>query len=278
MKQLLALVMVLTTLQVFSQKDFQGKAVYMSKTTFDMSRFGSEMSEQRKKQIKDRMKSFLEKTFVLNFNKTEALYKQEATLGAPGGGGGRGFRFGGASSTIYSNTIESKMIESTEFFGKNFLITEKLSDQNWELSAETKKIGNYTCYKATLLKELPSNPWEAFRRGGNDNKKDSTKVKDKEPKTNKVLVTAWYTPQIPVASGPKGYGGLPGLILELSEDRTTILCTEVVLNTAEKVEIKEPVKGKQTSREEFNKLTRQKMEEMRERFRGRGRGGRGMRH
>ena len=46
----------------FEQKNFQGKAKYMSKTTMDMSRFGK-MSEQQKKQRLARFKSFLEKTY-----------------------------------------------------------------------------------------------------------------------------------------------------------------------------------------------------------------------
>ena len=51
---------------------------------------GGQMTEQRKKQIAERMKSMLEKKYVLNFNKTESTYREEEKLAAPGAGGGDG--------------------------------------------------------------------------------------------------------------------------------------------------------------------------------------------
>ena len=46
----------------FAQQDFQGQAIYQTKTTVDMSSWGGgQMSEQRKKQIADRMKNMLQK-------------------------------------------------------------------------------------------------------------------------------------------------------------------------------------------------------------------------
>jgi GLPGLI family protein len=277
MKRISTLLILLISVATFSQKNFQGKAVYMSKTTVDMNAWGNQMSEQRKKQIKERMKNFLEKTFILNFTKSESTYKEDAKLAAPSAGGGRGFRgFGGSSSGMtYKNTKEGKMIESSEFFGKKFLINEKLEQPQWELGVETKKIGNYTCYKATMVKVNNDFDWTVFRRRRNDQKKDSTKT-DKKDKVRTTLVTAWYTPQIPVSNGPDDFWGLPGLILEINAGRTTMLCTEIVLNPSEKVEIKAPNKGKEVTREEYNKIVKDKTTEMRERFRGRGRGrGRG---
>ena len=59
-----------------------------------------------------------------------------------------------------------------------------------------------------------------------------------------VEVVAWFTPEIPVSSGPSWYQGLPGLILEVSDDDTTILCTKIVMNPKEKTKIKRPKKEK----------------------------------
>ena len=65
----------------FAQQDFQGKAYYSSKTSVDMDQWGGrEMSPERKKMIMDRMKSFLEKSYTLTFNKTESTYKEEEQL------------------------------------------------------------------------------------------------------------------------------------------------------------------------------------------------------
>jgi GLPGLI family protein len=89
-----------------------------------------------------------------------------------------------------------------------------------------------------------------------------------------VEVTAWYTMQIPVSQGPGEYWGLPGLILEVSADKTTILCSKIVLNPAEKEVIETPSKGKEVTQKEYNDIMKKKIEEMREMYGGRGgRGG-----
>ena len=270
------------SITTFSQANFQGKAIYQSKTTVDMSSWGNgSMSEERKKQIMQRMKSMLEKTFTyLVLQESESTYKEEAKLAAPGSRGG--FRFGGfgGSGTKYKNVKEGKLLESKESFGKKFLITDSAEKPKWELGSETKQIGKYTCFKATLVKEADPTDWRNMRRrgrGNNNKKKDTTNTKKisediEMPKT--ILVTAWYTPQIPVSDGPGNYWGLPGLILEINEGRTTILCSEIVMNPSEKVEIKAPTKGKEVTRKEYAKIMKKKMEEMREMFRNR-RGNRG---
>lgn len=280
MKRFLILLVLTSSFTIYAQKNLQGKVVYMSKTTVDMSRWNRvKMSEQRKKQIMANMKNFLEKKYILSFAGTESEYKEDVKLETPGSSRG-GFRMGGfgASGTQYKNTADTKVLESKEFFGKKFLISDKAKKPEWELSGETKKIGNYICYKATWKKKTNEFDWRSFRprrRGNNDKKKDSTKTKnptDNFERPKEVLITAWYTPQIPVSNGPGEYWGLPGLILEVSYNRTTILCTEVVLNPKEKIKIEEPVKGEKVTREEYNKIVKQKMEEMRERFRNRRRG------
>ena len=57
-----------------------------------------------------------------------------------------------------------------------------------------------------------------------------------------TTVTAWYTPQIPVSNGPDEFQGLPGLILELSYDSQTILCSKVTLNLKKQINNKSPYK------------------------------------
>lgn len=268
---------------LFSQKDFQGKAYYESKTTIDMSNFGGgELSEERKKEIAERMKSALEKTFTLTFNQSASLYKEEEKLDAPGQG--RGMRFGmmsDAGGTQYKNVKDQKVIKEQEFFGKQFLINDSLQKLEWQLGAETKIIGKYTCFKATAVKKVEGFDITRFRRRDNNEKpNDSTKTKNKDAKAvdapREIEVTAWYTPQIPINQGPDVYWGLPGLILEINADRTTILCSKIILNPSEKETIKIPSKGKEVSQKEYNTIVDKKSKEMQEMFRSRGgrRGGR----
>lgn len=282
------IMLIFSVLQVCYAQDFQGKATYQTKTTVDMSGWGNrEMSEQQRKQIMERMKNFLEKSFVLTFNKTESIYKEDEKLAAPGAGGG-GWGGFGASFTggpQYKNVKDQLLLQEQEFFGKKFLVKDELKKLDWKMTSETKQIGQYTCFKAVAIKEVDEFDWRSMRRRNNneDTKKEAEKAKDSSntkvlfeeieiPKT--IEVVAWYTPQIPVNSGPGEYWGLPGLILEINADRTTILCTKIVLNPAEKEEIIIPSKGEEVTQKEYNAIVKQKMEEMREMYGGRNRGGR----
>ncbi|MEE9409023.1 MAG: GLPGLI family protein [Polaribacter sp.] len=278
MRPILTFLFAFVTIATFAQKNFQGKATYMSKTTMDMSRFGEQMSEQRKKQIMARMKNFLEKTYTLTFNKTASSFKEEVSLDAPGTSGPSWGRNNGQGS-IYKNTKDKKIIEDVEQFSKRFLIIEEMDQPKWEMGIETKKIGQYICYKATMTLEDKSIDYGKIfgRRGrGNNKEKDSTITKQKVAKKRMLNITAWYSPQISVSTGPSKYYGLPGLILELNAGRTTMLCTEVVISSESIIEINEPKKGKEVSREEYNKIIKVKTEELKEQFQGRGGlGGRG---
>jgi GLPGLI family protein len=270
-KSLCTVLFALATITSFSQNNFQGKAIYMSKTTLDMSRY-DKMSEQQKKQMMARFKSFLEKTYTLTFNKTTSSFRENVKLEGPGASGPSWSRSNGQGS-IYKNISDKSMIEDVEMFSKRFLVSEKMEPLQWEMGMETKKIGNYTCYKATLVKEDTKVDWGAiFSRRRNNKKKDSTKTSENMPEKKMLTVTAWYTPQIPVSTGPDVYWGLPGLILELNAGRTTMLCTEVSINSDGILEIEEPKKGKKVTRVAYTKIVKEKTAELKERFKNRGRG------
>ena len=51
MKKIITFLLIVSVSFVYAQKSFQGKATYISKSTVEMSRWGNNMSEQRKKQI-----------------------------------------------------------------------------------------------------------------------------------------------------------------------------------------------------------------------------------
>jgi hypothetical protein len=63
------------------------------------------------------------------------------------------------------------------------------------------------------------------------------------------------------------------LILEVNDGKTIILCSKVVLNPKDKVEIKAVTKGKVVTQKEYDETVIKKMEEFREM--NQGRGGRG---
>ena len=169
--------------------------------------------------------------------------------------------------------------------GKKFLISNDPNKIKWVMEKETKMIGNYLCFKATAQVKKPKTMTSVWRQAEkesketkvNQNKKQSS-VDNTDKKVEELdeviieaeveTVTAWYTPQIPVSHGPAEYGGLPGLILELTTDKTVMLCTKVVMNPEKRIQISEPTKGEFVSRSEFENIVEVKTKEMREMWRG----------
>jgi GLPGLI family protein len=271
-----------------AQKDFQGMAVYESKTsTSDFkSRFegNKEITPEIQKMIEERMKKMFEKTFFLNFDKSASIYKEEEKLDTPGQGQGGGMRmmssFMGGGGTYYKNVKEKKYTVDKEFMGKEFLIKDTLTTYKWQMSSEARVIGGYNCFKATAVIPASKTDFRNFKpKKKEEVKEGEAKVEEKEKRTNfmddfelpkEITITAWYTPEIPVNQGPEGYWGLPGLILEVNDGKTVILCSKVVLNSKDKVEIKAPNNGKEISQKEYDETVTKKMQEMQEMNGGRG--------
>ncbi|ESU29587.1 hypothetical protein FLJC2902T_00550 [Flavobacterium limnosediminis JC2902] len=287
------LALLCSTVASFAQ-DFQGMAVYESKTStadFKARMDGNkEMTPEMKKMMEERMKKMFEKTFILNFDKTSSIYKEEEKLEAPGQSAGRFRMMGsmmGGGGTYYKNVKEKTYTVDKEFMSKEFLVVDSLPKLNWKLSGETKKIGDYTCYKATAIKPVSASDFRNARLKKEEEAKKGEESKEK--KTNfmaefdmpkEIEITAWYTPEIPINQGPEGYWGLPGLILEVNDGKTVIMCSKLVMNSKEKVEIKPSKKGKVVSQKEYDEIVVKKMEEMREQFQTQGgnRGGIRMGH
>ena len=244
--------------------DFQGKATYISKSRLELGTWGARMSEARKKQIAARLKNRLEKEFVLVFNKEESLFIEQEQLDAISGATdswGKNF----AAGENYKNVKSDKQIQQQEFYGKKFLVKDQLQPMTWTLGNETKKIGNYNCFKATTFIPTDDLLWYSFSwsrmRTKNDSEEKTTEEDDKSVDITEV--EAWYTPQIPVRHGPSEYWGLPGLILEVSAGETTMLCSKIVLNPSDVIEIEAPSKGSVVTKSEYQDLIQNKMVEFR---------------
>ena len=290
-KIILTAALLLSFLFSVAQKDFQGLAVYESKTsTADFKkRFegNKEMTPEMQKMIEERMKTMFEKTFILNFDKQASIYKEEEKLETPGAQGGfGGMRMmsnamsGGGGGTLYKNVKDKNYVVDKEFMGKEFLIKDSLSTLKWTMGSETRVIGGYNCFKATAKKPASKTDFRNFRPKKEEKKEgEVAKAEDKDKKTNfldqlempkEIEVTAWYTPEIPINQGPENYWGLPGLILEVNDGKTTILCSKIVLNAKDKVEIKAATNGKVMNQKEYDETVTKKMEEFRQMQQGQG--------
>ena len=144
MRSILLLAALLVSFTNFAQ-NISGQAFYESKTTVDMDGWGNgRMSEDMKKQIAERMKSMLEKTYILTFNGNESIYKEQEKLEAGAGNRGWGMMMNSYSpGAQYKNVAENQILEEREFFGKEFLIKDTITNLQWEVGKESKMIGQY---------------------------------------------------------------------------------------------------------------------------------------
>ena len=173
----------------------------------------------------------------------------------------------GSNGKLYKNINDNTYKNQVDIYGKLFLIQDSLQTIDWKITDEVKTIGKHTCFKATAIlknRGLPTN----FRPGGQqtDDSKEERKIGDEM-----IIVTAWFTLDVPISQGPAMYYGLPGLILEVNAGNTTILCSKIELNKKEEI-INAPKNGKKINQKKYDELLKKKANEVRENFR-RGRGG-----
>lgn len=237
-----------------------GIVVYQSARQTDLELKSAEIAPAQEKQIKQMMQQYFQKEYELRFTPTESYYREKEKLQKEGQMNFGGFAgMFGSSSERYKNLSTDTTIAYREFFSRKFRVGSQPSSYQWKLTQEQKSIGRYTCYKATIEKEV-----ERQTMTMQEGELTDTTVID----TQRTEV--WYTPQIPVSNGPSIYHGLPGLILEVHDDDLTLLAKSVTLNPEEQVQPAPPSEGKAVTEEEYNTIRREKLKEMKEMYQGRG--------
>jgi GLPGLI family protein len=136
------------------------------------------------------------------------------------------FRFGVYDLGNYFTNSNLNLLQFNAF-GVFFLITKP--ELKWVIEKEKKKVGEYNCLKATT--EIIVNS-----------------------KGKKRVITAWFTPKIPIAFGPLGYSGLPGLILELEVHKKIYYVKKITLNPRKEIVVKKPVKGVLVIEKEYHDI------------------------
>lgn len=186
------------------------------------------------------------KDYTLTINDTESTYKKVEKLNNGQGNGGFSVSvsFSGGGNGIFKNLATKEYSKNVSIMDKEYLIKEKFTEYNWQLSRETKKIIGFDTKKATAVI-------------------DSTKT-----------VVAWYAPSITVKDGPSLYNGLPGLILEIEIINTkkssskgfgnvTIKATEVK-EVPDMKPIQKPKEKNVITEKEFKELTEKQMEKFKQ--------------
>lgn len=134
----------------------------------------------------------------------------------------------------YVNYEDGTVKDAREFMGREFLITGDQPTYAWRLAGERSEFLGFAVQRATA-------------------EQDSTSIE------------AWFTTEIPIPGGPGPYGGLPGMILAVSVDdgQTVYSATEVNLEAPEEGAIKAPEDGSEVSRDEYEAIVAEKLEELR---------------
>lgn len=167
--------------------------------------------------------------FKLIYNQTKSFYSLEEKMDTKSHENKMAKILMGGSTRSYTDVSKEIYLNQIESYGETFLIP--IQPWHWELTNETKMIGNYLCGKAT-----------------------TTYIQDNPNKKFKKNVEAWYAPEINNTFGPKGFFGLPGLILELKDDRFKYVASHLNFNSKITEKIKKPSKGKDMSRKDFDDM------------------------
>lgn len=272
MKNLPKLCLLLFSVTLFGQ-DFYGKVEYQTIRNKSKKETISVSKESEKEAAEDALTGFdkeamakaFQKNYLLTFNKNEALFEEVVALEKPKPGQG------GVSISVsmsgdgdkYMNTKDKISYTEEDIFGDEFVIKDSLPKIAWQITNETKIIGDYNCVKATYIEPVSKNDLEAYERYQEKTKNGKPsffEMKKPEPKT----ITAWYTSEIPVSFGPNGVWGLPGLILQLENENYIYFCTKVSIKNNETVKIKIPNSGKVISKKEYEKYEKKMQKRMEE--------------
>ncbi len=201
--------------------------------------------DEQGKMLRNMIPQYQEMSSTLLFNATQALFlsgngdtsHKEEKLDDSGNSFQIEIKMDTPQENIYTNVAEGLVVEQKQLMDKIFLIRDTIDPAAWKITGESKLVSGLMCNKATM--------------DGPDGK-----------------IEAWYTAQIPVSSGPSGFGGLPGMIVHISMDEGKILITadKIVARELKKGEMLIPDKGKDISREKYAELERKKMEQMEKQY------------
>jgi GLPGLI family protein len=132
----------------------------------------------------------------------------------------------------YKGKSQEDLIET---LGKVYHIKEDLPRTKWKILNEIKEIAGYLCMKAETKNTIKGQ-----------------------------TIHAWFTDAIPMSGGPEGYGGLPGMILEIdiNNQDAVITATKVVLDQDEvKIPYPKKIKGKKIDRVTYNDMVKKYIDE-----------------
>lgn len=229
MKKIVIITLILQTLLSAAQQNVNviykvniGKVTLPERAIADLGKENSEMLLNRLKESREERNKILKDfNFILKANSNESFYEWEEQIPdeTVSKRDFEGAKRTGANGVYYQNKAKNQLIHQFKAMdGKWRRESWVLRDTAWTITKETDTILGYLVIKAVKKRTLKKSPHPMI------------------PKVSKKVV--WFAPAIPMPFGPKGYGGLPGLILRAG----SIKATEIKF-LKKPIKIKEPKKG-----------------------------------
>ncbi len=128
-------------------------------------------------------------------------------------------------SVDYEDRVKKEKLSALNLFGSDYIVKRPYNKYKWKLTKTIKIIGGYTCYKALVTV------------------KEARMTYD---------VIAWFAPDIPFSYGPRGYSGLPGLVLEVNWNGHFLIAKNIIIKKNSKIKIKRPSFGIEITENEIN--------------------------
>lgn len=209
------------------------------------------LNEEQKKRLSQGSQDYYVKVennfkylvYLLKIKENKSLFHREQEMQNEGN---RGLSLAasraGFPGSFYSDSEVGKVFHEYDSYGPKYLVSSSLQELKWKISKETKIVTGLKTFKATAQ--------ETYDTGSE--KKIWT-------------ITAWFAPEVNKPFGPGGYGGLPGLILELDRGLKTYTAKNIKEVDLKKDEVNIPASGKKITKEEFEAIGR-KMSELRSSF------------
>ncbi|MBX2846360.1 MAG: GLPGLI family protein [Saprospiraceae bacterium] len=182
---------------------------------------------------------------TLHFNAESSIYQKNKTIKEEEpdmpmgrGRGVRVMRFGGNNNNQYYRDVQKKEKKQlTNMMGKDFRIEDEEEKLTWKITGKQAQLGQYQVMEAKY-----------------ENEKDT--------------VFAWFTPQIPVSTGPGKYSQLPGMILrvDINHGKRIIEANDIEIRPLEEGELEVPTDGKKVSQAQFQKIREDKIQELKEMY------------
>ena len=119
-------------------------------------------------------------------------------------------------------------IDLLEFGGQNYIVKDEWKFPKWKILDKIKDVNGYVC----MLAET------------------------KDPVKNQVI-HAWFTDEIPYQFGPEGYGGLPGVILEIEINGGDAIITATSINlnyVSGEISLPKKMKGKNQTLAQYSDM------------------------